>query len=272
MTEFSNNAVRFLADTGFSASYPGGNPPADPANPTNGQIIYDVAGISNASISAPSAQLTYSGGGLDFTSSSTQGQGIVVPASVMADIYNGYGGVAQKFLAMMYCKLPSSANWPTGTDLQSIMGDGADTGSAGALGSVNMINFTSPGRMQGRRQTAASTGNTSAALTVSDFSGLAQVAWWRSATEYGMRVRTASGAQIYTAASGSDNTNASSFAGNTFTFGRPSVFGVAGVKNYFSGFRVYRCAMVNLARSTPASITDVLDRDWSRVVARGAFS
>ena len=103
-----NDGVRFLADLGFGFSYPGGPllGRATAGNPLNGALVADVSEHADGYVNLnPGDALPYSGGGFSFAGATSLGYGgagaiqgdcLVIPASVAADLWAAYGGASQQ--------------------------------------------------------------------------------------------------------------------------------------------------------------------------------
>ena len=279
----ANNGVRFLCDLAFPWSYPGGSPVGRPdaAAPANGAVVYDVAERANASVLISAGSLAYAGGGFDFTNSQAVGTagtagrdcGIVIPASVLADIWTAYGGASQQFLFSMWVKLPSLANWNASATLLSMAGDLSYTSSP----SLFVLAQLTGGYLQFRRQTAAGAYDVTNVMAITpapaDYGSVVQLSVWRNAAGQGMRLKSANGTILVTKAVGADNTQ--NFSANTLTVGRNgAAFGGASATatlTALSGVRIYRAYMENLARSGRDPVT-VLDAAYAAVMARNPFS
>jgi hypothetical protein len=221
----ANNGVRFEFDLAFPFCYPGG-PQAGRAaasTPIAGQAVHDIAEIGDGTAGVGTANgVAYAGGGFDFTNSAATAagtdQGVIAPASVMADLFASYGGKSQQFLIAAYVKLPTLANWFNSAGIMSILGDKsyATDASIGALG------FLSGGLLQWRRQLAVGSYDTTAPLQIApasnDYGNVVQLAVWRNASGQGLRLRSANGTVLASRAVGADN--AADFSANKLCFGR----------------------------------------------------
>jgi len=277
-----NNGVRFLADTAFPWCYPGGSPTGRPDadDPADGAVIYDMSGNANGTFVEKAGVITYSGGGFDLTNSqavsspnSSRNAGIVMPASVLADLWAAYGGASQRYLFSMWVKLPSLANWNPNAVVLTMAGDRQYVSAP----SLFTLHQATGGQLQVRRQTGAGAFDSTNQLTLTpasaDYGSVVQISHWRTATQQGLRLRSANGTITRTAGAGAANTE--DFSANEFCIGRAGAAftgsTVTGVNTAFSGVRVYRAMMENLARSGRDPIT-VLDAAYAAVTARGLFS
>lgn len=275
-----NASVRFLADLAFPLCYPGGLPTGRPAagNPIDGSVIYDVASRGDGSVIIPAGSLTYAGGGFDFTNAQgltgSRNCGIAMPASVLADIWTAYSGASQQYLFTMWVKLPSLANWNNSTTLVSIAGDLSYLAGA----SLFIVAQKQGGLIEVRRQTSASNYDVTNVLTATpnsdQYGNVVQIAVWRNASGQGLSITGGAGAPvIVTTAAGSDNTQ--NFSANQFFLGRNGSSFMAGsptaVLSCFSGMRVYRAMMENLARSGRDPLT-VINSEYADVTSRAVFS
>jgi len=269
----ANSGVRFLADLAFPWCYPGGEPANRPAAgaPGNGAVVRDIAEQANASVAFSGGTIAYAGGGFDLSNaqvSSTLQAGIVLPASILADISTAFGGKAQRFLFAMYLKLPLLADWAAGN--LSIAGDKIFSSAP----SLIAVNEAGGGTLNLRRQSGAGTAD-SLTLTpnVGDYGTVVQLAVWRSDTGIGLRLRSPNGTLLQAAAVGADNNQA--FGTNTMTLGYCTAFtgGLGGAVTTLPALRlrIYRAFMENLARSGRDPVA-VLDADYTRQQARALFS
>ena len=279
----ANSGVRWLSEFAFPWCYPGGSPIGRPnaGAPANGATVYDMAERANGSVSYTAGTITYAGGGIDLTNSQSTGvagaarnAGLILPASVLSDIWTPYGGKSQRYLFSTWVKLPTLANWNSTGTLLSMAGDLAyNTGSP----SLFVLSQQTGGILNLRRQIALNTYDTTNALNLipasADYGSVVQLGVWRTDTQQGLRLRSANGTITVTSAVGSDNTQ--DFSANTFCVGRNGAsFGGASataVLTALSGVRVYRAYMENLARSGRDPVT-VLDAAYAAVVARNPFS
>lgn len=275
----ANDGVRFMADAAFPWCYPGGPLDGRPAagTPTNGAVIYDMAEQADGSFALPASGVTYAGGGFDFTNSTaltgSRDVGIIMPASVLADLWTAYGGASQQFLFSMWVKLPTLANWNASASLLSMAGDLPLT----AQPSLFIVTQRSGGVIDVRRQVSSGTSDTGNPLVITpasgDYGSVVQIGVWRTASQQGLRLRSANGIRLTTAAAGAANTQ--NFSGNTFCVGRngASYAGASPTTTLtaLSGFRVYRTMMENLARSGRDPVA-VLDAAYTAVTARGLYS
>jgi hypothetical protein len=268
----ANNGGRFLFDLDSEMCWP------SQAAPSNGNSIIDVAEVANGSIVFPGGTVSFAGNGFDFTSmslASTNDAGVLVPASVLNDIWTTYSGVSQRYTIIAWVKLPSLANWNAAASILSIAGDKAFNAAA----SLVTLNQQSGGSLSARRQTASGTAESaqlsSADLTaISAYGNVCQVTIWRDGLNQGIRVKTATGERSALLAVGSNNTQ--NFSGNAFYFGRPNAFGGSltgspSTLTALSGFRVYRGYIENQARTGRAPL-DVANLDWTLTTGRTVFS
>lgn len=268
-----NGGVRFLFDFGFSFSYPGVGA-GSPGNPANGAVVYDIARRANGAWrTTGTAAPTFAGSGVDLSTVDANGEqntGIAGPASALADIWTAFGGLSQLFLICGYFKLPSSANWNASGSLATFFSAAGAGGYASGPDILNLAMAAST-RLSSRRQVAAATHEGEKLITpaAGDFSTVAQIAYWRSATQTVLSMKTAASArQNVTGAQLAANTQ--DFSALTPLWGCPTPF-TSPAAGIFSGFRVYRGWIENLARSARDPIT-VLDADWARVATRAVFS
>lgn len=260
----SVDGVNFLFDTTFPFSYPGGNYIGRPAAgaPANGALIADIAEKGNGSFVKDAATMTYAGGGFDFSALNNNNSCYVAATnSTLSNIF-----ASQYYMIFMYIKLPTLANWNTSGSISPFF---TTTLSYYVVDvDLGVFCFTNSPALQVRRQTAVGaqtpiTIDNSSTLPLSTHYGLmAQVAFWRTASETGIRVKSSGGTSLVTAASGS--ANSANFSSNIPRFGpATNPFGSTMTRQY----RIYRGGIENLAISGRNPVT-VLDADWTRVQTR----
>lgn len=270
-----NNGVRFLFDLGLPWCFPGGSLTGrpDPAAPNAGQAIYDMAEMANGSFALPGVGPSWNGNGFDFTPVTTTGCGVQAPASALADIFaaapagSSEAGSAQHYLVWGWFKMPSAANWNATAGMNTIM-SASDSGT-GYNGSPDLVCIGMMGQAQSgggikinaRRQTALGTiaAEISVALGANDPGTIVQIGFWRNAAGVGLTLRSAAGRVTTTQVIGSDN--AADPSTKKFTWGKPAPFSGGSAGAGFTGLRVYRGGIENLARSGRNPLT-ALDFEW----------
>lgn len=268
----ANDGVRFIADLAFGYCYPGGNPIGRPApgSPAQGAVVYDAAEKANASFVLASGQtVSYSGGGFDFSALTDRGSYLAIPASVAADLYAAFAGVSQRYVACLYVRLPSLADWNTDSNMAPFL-----HWSASAFNTPSTDLFTlgqTSGASKGIQLFRQTAGATAAALNVTpasaDYGLLGQIGTWKTETQMGLRLRTVNGIQILTSATVTQNSG--DFSALTGKLGVGTAFwrSPIGVQANSVKWRLHRAWIENLARSGRDPIA-VLDADWARVQAR----
>lgn len=258
-----NGGVKFLFDLAYPYSYAGGTP-------ANGSPIVNINDSgSNGSIVLTSGQnLVFAGNGLDFTNITAANNYLSVPASVAADIWGGGAGL-QYFMQVMYLKLPTNANWNVDTSIVPFS-QFATTAYNIPDADLVLFNQQASGKAIGaRRQTNGATIDTLSVVPMTaDYGSYAQVAFWRNAAGQGLRLKTANGTVLSTAAVGS--ANVTNFSAKTGKIGLAGTF-APGVQAPSRQWKLYRGWIENLVTSGRDPAT-VLDADWTRTVARGVFS
>lgn len=263
-----SGGVRFLFDLAPAVWTSG-------ANPANGNAIQDLAEQSNGSFVLRSGQsVTYAGGGFDFGAITDDESYISIPASVAASIW-GNGSDNQYFLACLYVKLPISSNWNINAVLAPFLQFNNNVNGYQSGPDLITIAQKSGGVLSFRRQTDGTTGNIERTIVVpaGDYGQFAQIACWRTATEYRGRLRTAANTTLSTsAATGANNTGNFSTQAGQAGIGK-GLWTPATTADHRSAakFRLHRGFIENLNLSGRDPQT-VLDADWTRVVARQAFS
>lgn len=260
-----NSGVRFAFDLAFPWCYAGGAP-------ANGALVKDTAEISSGSVVLASGQtINAAGGGFDFSAITAALSYLAVPAAAAADIYSQTGG-NQYFLATAYVKLPAQADWDATGSIAPFFtwGTGANDYSSAATLCV-MAQMTG-GVLSGRRQTAiGAASQLSLTVPVADYGQVAQIAIWRNATEFAIRLKTALNTTKVTAASGAANSADFSATVGKFGIGQGFAHNTISGSTTYQKWRLYRGWVENLVRSGRDPET-VLNADWSRTVSRGVYS
>ena len=268
----SNDGVRFLADTSFSYSFPGGPISGRPAAgaPADKALIQDVSDHANGLFQKAATQtIGYAGNMFDFsTMTATTGFdelcNIKAPASVWADI-----NASQYFMVVAYMRLPNSTDWNSSATIYPFF----CSSTGGYTSAADPITFamTSAGAIDARRQTAIGAVTTITASAVSHYGRIAQVAFWRNAAGTGVRIKSSAGATLKTGAAGSNNS--ADISASTPMFGSVNPFTDYSTAAHRTArnYRLGRVMIENLARSGRNPAT-VLDDDYARVIARGVFS
>lgn len=137
---------RFLYDTTYGGSYPGGDPDSwvSVTAPVDGATVYDISAHGDAHFRRGAGQvITYAGGGFELNGVTGRGGGYLeIPASVNADLYaaapagSDHVGESQAWAECHYLIWPNAAAWTGisgGTTMPIIHSTaGSYPGSAGA--------------------------------------------------------------------------------------------------------------------------------------------
>ncbi len=268
----ANNGVRFLFDLAFGYSYPGGpliGRPA-PGNPVNGAVIYDVAGHANGTFVAPGTEVTYAGGGFDFSAVTARENELRGPSSALDGIITG----DQEFAICSYLKLPALADWYTGSGIIPLFCTTSATAGYVSEADLVSIGYINGGILRASRTTTALGAIESRNVTLS--SGMAgkvsQVLYWRDAVSTGIRVRNSAGTLVHQAASGAPASV--SLGTRTPRWGVCRSLWDFGTKPSLANankFRLYRGWIEDLQLSGRNAL-EVADADYERTMARVAFS
>ena len=273
-----NGGVKFIADLGFSWSYPAGTLPRAAATaPVSGAVVRDISENKNGQSVGLSGALniSYAGGGFDFTNCTNVNDevGIEIPATVSADIFTN-----QEYLLCVYMKLPSLANWNTQSSLQGMITASGANGTYQNDTEIVLIAQQRPTATNGilsvRFQSAAGTASPNLTLSIpagTDMydNAIVQVSAWVSGGNAYARVKTAT----------TEVLSSSAFSGNAVNFsastikvgGSSSGFNVSTTQPSVQEYRAYRTFVENLNTSGRNAVT-VLDADLTRVIARNVFS
>jgi len=270
----SNDGVRFLADTAFPYSYPGGAISGRPAAgaPANQALIQDASDHANGLFQKSATQtIGYAGNMFDFsTMTATTGStvdelcNIKATASVWADI-----NASQYFMVVAYMRLPNSTDWNSSATIYPFFC--SSVGGYTAAADPITLAMTSAGAIDARRQTAIGAATTITASAVSHYGRIAQVAFWRNAAGTGVWIKSSAGATLTTGAAGSNNSADISACTPMFGSVNPFTDYSTAAHRTARNYRLGRVMIENLAQSgrDPAA---VLDADYARVIARGVFS
>lgn len=277
------NAFRGRFDPGFSYSYPGGpevGRPA-PANPANGQIIYDVAERAPASFVIPAGEApTWSRGGIDFTGATKPGSILLWPADTLAPIYaapNDYFGIY--FVARM----PAQADWMSASGLAPMF---CCTGVRGYTAEPDLVTIAQASypRLEARRQLdgGASVSTVVVNVDAAIFGKVCQVYYVRTAAGQTLAIRPIGGAAKSTTAAAAAN-NTGDYSGCAPRFGVTEAFnsgggGVISAANAAAArWKLYDQTIMDLtAGGNPLALDgagkNLFDRDHDRIVALIAAS
>lgn len=258
-----NDGVRFLFDMAFRWCYADGT-----ATATKG--VRDVAERADSTLTVVAGNpIPLVSNGLDFSGITVPGTFVGVPASVMADLF-----AEQLFLICFYMTAPTSADWFIGT--RCLFQGSAAPSSYVTSPDIGMIGYGGGSNsIIARRQTSV---NNYVALSASPgainaYGQLTQVAMWRTADEFGLRLKTVDGQNGQTAAAGAKDT--ADFSTAVGAFGVPKGFwttaGLTADELDAVKFRLHRGFVENLARSGRDPV-DVLDADWARQINRAVFN
>jgi len=253
----SNDGVRFLFDLSTPISYPTQNYSG------NGLPVNDISQHANGAIVSSAGQVVpFLGGGFDYSSVTARSQYISSSSSSLSAIW---ADTNQYFLMSVYVKLPTLANWNSGTAICPIVTSSLHGYNTPETEFV-VIAIVTGGAISIRRQNNGGTGLDALLLTpnTAHYGNIVQISIWRNST--------AQTAQIYNASATVTGSLAVGVP-NTGNFGSlPVYFGVAPCFwNSFptpaTSFRIYRGFIESLTMSgrTP---TAVLLADYNNCINR----
>lgn len=273
---------RFLFDLDFSYSYPGGaySGRAAPGNPTNDQVIHDIADradgrhVFNTVFEAP--RTTYAGGGFDFSAVTHRPFGVQGPTDAWNTIHAASN---EYFLWFGYYRMPISTDWLRVSGVASMFQSTPNTGfyisnPDPLTVTTTTISAGNP-RLAFHRQTAVGTVVTTLLTpTASHYGKTCQVAIWRNASGIGCHM-----IPLDVEANGVSTTGAVGAENSADYSGLRPCWGASGGSNNnmstddrdATNYRLYRGGLFDLAGvvETPQSI---LLADRTRVRARIAAS
>lgn len=266
LLEGDKGGILHLVDFANRYSWSGGAP-------VNGATIKDVAEKGNATFYLDAGQAVgFSGNGVDFSALTNHGAWSQIPARVAASIW-GDGAQAQYFLMCMYVRLPTEADFNSGSTLVPMMtfspgaGQGYQTGPE-----IAVIGQAINKSLTFRRQKALNTAESkNLVIQAGEFGKFAQVAMWRDATGQHCSVKTQDGGlRSSVFAEGVSTNNTVNFSAAVGGVGQAKAFGPAGDLTAYN-WKLYRHFVENL-RISGRNATDVLEADWLRTVSRSVFS
>lgn len=266
LLENDNGGVKALFDLGFGYSWPGGDP-------DNGDTIVDVSGHGNMTFVEDAQQsIPHVGGGFDFGAIDTTNEidkfnHILMPGDVWSTIQ-----AEQHFLVAIYMRLPAEVDWvqdPVGSQFAFFSSSDSSIGYQTEPDPVT-IGLQRFGRLQAFRQSDINAGETRQVEAAGHFGEVAQVAFWRDANGQGFRIRSEAGGTTL-ATFGALANNTADFSSAQPKIGVATPFSTYAASTTAMKYRIYRGFIENLAESGRDSAV-VLDADYARVMARGAFS
>jgi hypothetical protein len=263
LLENDGGGVLWLAD--FSRDYTW----SSAAAPGNGDVIGSLTEANPGAMRlANGGTVALAGNGLDFATAK-KNTFVEIPATVLSTLWGG-GARNQYFMACFYAKLPAQAGWNAAAGVLPMFQ--ASPAAYTTQPDLLLVGQVSTPAISFRRQTAIGTNSgIDVALQSADFGSLAQVAYWRTASGAGARVKTAAGTRSGTGAVGVNN--AANFSANVGQLGIGPGFWtepLSGQANCVK-FSMYRAFIEDLVTSGRDPAT-VLDADWSRVIEEGLFT
>lgn len=228
------------------------------------------------------AQAVFSGGGLStpVTVTCTVAAGAVTAIPTPSASFTSAPTVAivpspQYFMAVIYVKLPASADWNPSSAVtvpffqfgEGSMLTNADMGNCGqtVVGGIKQITAYRPFNLAMREQVSLNVG-------AADYGTLAQLAIWRNASGFNVRMKTAgqvaNGLPVALANIASPNPAIVSFAARTGRFGFTSPYQVFSALGTCYKYKSYRGFVANLRTDIRDPVSGILDPDWTRAAAR----
>lgn len=272
-----NGGVKFLFDFASRTGWP------DQDAPVNGDAVKNIATtpglmtLGDGAMNITSGQtVAFAGGGVDFSGLTNDPVEVVGPVGSLQSIHDAANDY---FLMCCYMRLPSSADWNSTTTLAPFFcctssQNGWTTPEADLL--TVAMGGSSP-NLTMRRQTAGATNVSVSINALESFYGqVCQIAAWRNAAGAGLRVKSALGEQIATAAVGVNNSE--NFSGQLPRWGVPISFNNLSTGQSLEAAhrathktRLYRGWIEDLSASGRNPVS-VIDADWTRVQARKTAS
>tara|TARA_R110002153_G_C13305524_1_gene496004 strand:+ start:1527 stop:2405 length:879 start_codon:yes stop_codon:yes gene_type:complete len=263
-----NGGVLFCADLAFGYSYPAGTLPRPaPTAPASGAVIRDMTSKGNNAAAGSLGNVSYAGGGFDFTGIGFTETGIVIPGEVSTQLFTN-----QEFLFCSYFKLPPKADWNPGPSISGMIASTPlSTQTYQTQPEIFIVSQAGTAGQLDLRVQKAINSILNVGLTIPDGQGfyddqVCQIAVWAQGGSAKIRIKNINSTLI---ASGSFTVNSADYSGNTIRVGgSPSGFGSTGSK---TKNRVYRAFVEDLSVSGRNPET-VLNADFDRVISRGVFS
>lgn len=272
----AGSGALFGFDLSFGWSY---DASTDPANAKPVQNIATAWNAAAPTIAAEAGELqiragqtlTYSGGGLDFSAVTRDGNTVRGPAGALAPLQ-----AAQEFCVISWFKMPSQADWNSGATIAPMFTASDANGYSGGSDLLTICQENDP-VISARRQTnGAGTIDKLEIASLADFYGqVTQIMYARTASQTYFRLKSALGTETVTGAAGTVNTG-------DLTALRPQWGVTEAFNNLFDGssvaehqdasnYRLYRGYIENLAASGRSPIV-LADEDWMLVNTMHSYS
>ena len=249
--------ILFLADFKHDYGWPSGAAPVDNA------VVKDIADNADAAFDLAAGQTVSYDGMVDMSALTVRPAEVTIPASVAASIWPN-----QRFMTTFYVRLPAEDDWWTGNNPRPFL-CWTTSNSGYATPSADLVTI-GQGTVAGvkylivRRQTAlGAEDNNVIAVPASYFGKVAQVSFWRGASEQYIQLRTSAGtAGIAVVDNGNNVANFSANAGH-FGVGLSLWSLVDPVQQDASNFAIGRIFIADLTDGALDPRT-VNDGDWDR--------
>lgn len=259
--EGDKDGVSYLFDFSNPLSFAGSNPVVD-EEPVND--LAEASGPGHINVHNLDV-IAFTGGGLDFSALEGTNSFFRLAADSLAPLFS-----AQRFLVMLYVKLPTQADWNTGGTIAPFLSGSSTTGYSNGPELITIAQ-QSGGILTSRRQTASATA-TQLNLTVpaGAYGQLAQITFARTDAGTKLRLRTSSTDTSATDAVGSNNTQDFTAVQHSLGPG-PSFWPAVTNRTAVANWKAYRGLFENLAVSG-RDPDEVANADWQRIVEGGSFS
>lgn len=285
-TEF----FRYLIDTTYGRSYPGGSPVGRPApgSPADGAVVYDSCNIANGAFRKAAGQaVSYAGGGFDLSAVTARGSYIEAPASVNADLFaaapagSDHEGESQAWAECLCFIMPDPRVWTgiSSTVLYPILSSVAPGASwYGSSAERVWVGIKQDGTIEVTFQQAiGSTANTHfKSISLGSVNVLPHVGQLVQLLVYRKRdgtcgARLKSPVGTYTPATVSTTANTADYSARTSNVGiTPSTFWPASAMalngSGFKPFRLFRHWIGNLSRQELDPVA-LADEDYADMIA-----
>lgn len=262
----AGDGALFGFDAAFDWSFPYDSTPA------NAAPVLDLAENADGGFYRPAGQagiIALNGGGIDLYNLTEDGCEVRGPAGCLTSLED-----EQEYLILGWAKMPTSGNWNTGAVISPIFtcsgGNGYDA-SADLLtiSQSNVPRFSSSRQISVGSQQSPNLGHTN--LTPF-YERITQWAFWRTADECGLRMKSSLGEELITGDAGA--LNSGSLSALMPRWGVPEawnqhVTGGSSTAHRAAGHRLYRGYIENLHASGRDPV-EVLDMDWDFIARLGS--
>jgi hypothetical protein len=161
--------------------------------PADEDPVHYPGGVNPGRINiAAGESLTWSGGGIDFSSIDQDDCAVYSPAGLLTDVWGGGAG-AQEFSVTGWCTLPSEEDWNSSSTVSPMFTTSSSVSGWATAADLGTVYQHSDGTLKWRRQLLAGTAGGAGALISLNPAGMhEQIVQWnvfKTATKEGFRIR-----------------------------------------------------------------------------------